>query len=103
MPVNVSLRIAADLHNGLHAPHEATGEQGEPLGIVHRDVSPHNVLVGAEGVTRVIDFGVAKAAGALASLTLPSKGVKDVTSGTRTTSGLNSSARVPSLRSHGRP
>ncbi len=49
--------------DGLHAAHEATNDQGEPLGIVHRDVSPHNILVGSDGVARVLDFGVAKAAG----------------------------------------
>jgi hypothetical protein len=48
---------------GLHAAHEATGENGQPLGVVHRDFSPQNILVGADGVTRVLDFGVAKAAG----------------------------------------
>ena len=47
---------------GLHAAHEAHDEQGQPLGIVHRDVSPQNVLVSADGIARVIDFGVAKAA-----------------------------------------
>jgi len=50
---------------GLHAAHEATSERGEPLGIVHRDVSPQNILVGADGVPRVLDFGVAKAMGRL--------------------------------------
>ncbi len=49
--------------DGLHAAHEATNEREEPLGIVHRDVSPHNVIVGAnDGLARVLDFGVAKAA-----------------------------------------
>ncbi len=60
-PVPVAVRLAIDVLEGLHAAHEATHECGDPLRIVHRDVSPHNVLVGAEGVARVIDFGVAKA------------------------------------------
>jgi eukaryotic-like serine/threonine-protein kinase len=47
---------------GLHAAHEATSERGESLGIVHRDVSPQNILVGQDGVARVLDFGIAKAA-----------------------------------------
>ena len=46
---------------GLHAAHEATREQGEALGLVHRDVSPQNILVGQDGVSRVLDFGIAKA------------------------------------------
>ena len=46
---------------GLHTAHETRGENGEPLGIVHRDATPHNVMVDAEGMARVIDFGVAKA------------------------------------------
>jgi serine/threonine protein kinase len=48
---------------GLHAAHEATDEFGHPLGIVHRDVSPQNVLVGVDGTARLLDFGVAKAMG----------------------------------------
>jgi serine/threonine protein kinase len=51
--------------DGLHAAHEATDEHGRPLGIVHRDVSPQNVLVGIDGIPRLIDFGVAKATGRL--------------------------------------
>lgn len=47
---------------GLHAAHEATSDQGTPLAIVHRDVSPQNILVGTDGVARVADFGVAWAA-----------------------------------------
>jgi eukaryotic-like serine/threonine-protein kinase len=54
--------IVGVLH-GLHAAHEAKNEFGEPLGIVHRDVSPQNVLVGVDGVARVVDFGIAKAIG----------------------------------------
>jgi serine/threonine-protein kinase len=56
--------VAAALH-GLHAAHEATAENGEPLGIVHRDVSPQNVIVGVDGMARVLDFGIAKARGRL--------------------------------------
>ncbi len=57
--------IIANLLHGLHAAHEAKDEHGRPLGIVHRDVSPQYVLVGSDGVARVLDFGVAKAAGRL--------------------------------------
>jgi len=59
--VPIACAIVAALCEGLHAAHEAQNEQGEPLGIVHRDVSPQNVLVGADGVARVLDFGIAKA------------------------------------------
>jgi len=48
---------------GLHAAHEARDSAGEPLDLVHRDVSPHNILVGSDGIARVLDFGVAKARG----------------------------------------
>jgi hypothetical protein len=61
-PVEVALGIVQAFLLGLHAAHEARGEDGAPLGIVHRDVSPQNVLVGADGVPRLIDFGIAKAA-----------------------------------------
>lgn len=61
-PAIVSAIISGTLY-GLHAAHEATNAKGEPLGIVHRDVSPANVLVGVDGVARVVDFGVAKAIG----------------------------------------
>jgi eukaryotic-like serine/threonine-protein kinase len=60
-PRVISSVIAGVLH-GLHAAHGAKSERGEPLGIVHRDISPQNVLVGVDGVARVLDFGIAKAA-----------------------------------------
>lgn len=53
--------ITRDVLHGLQAVHEARDDQGTPLGIVHRDVSPHNVLIGADGTARVSDFGIAKA------------------------------------------
>jgi serine/threonine-protein kinase len=54
---------------GLHAAHELTDEQGHPLHVIHRDVSPQNILVGLDGVARIADFGVAKALGRLAEET----------------------------------
>ncbi len=64
-PLRVTTAILQDTLRGLHAAHEAKDEHGNPFGLVHRDVSPHNVLVGKDGVARVIDFGIAKAAGRL--------------------------------------
>src|SRR5579883_227752 len=62
VPPRIATAIMAGVAHGLHAAHEAKDERGNPLGIVHRDVSPQNVLVGVDGVPRVLDFGVAKAA-----------------------------------------
>jgi serine/threonine-protein kinase len=59
--VRLAATIMSGVLHGLHAAHEAKDEQGGPLGIVHRDVSPQNILVGVDGVSRVLDFGVAKA------------------------------------------
>jgi serine/threonine-protein kinase len=61
----ISVAVVAGFLHGLHAAHEARNEKGEPLDLVHRDVSPQNVLVGVDGIPRVVDFGVAKAAGRL--------------------------------------
>ncbi len=63
MPIGVVLHVMSGVLQGLHAAHEAVGDQGESLGLVHRDVSPHNILVGTDGISRLIDFGVAKARG----------------------------------------
>jgi serine/threonine-protein kinase len=65
LPPAVTSTIVGDMLRGLHAAHEAKGESGESLNIVHRDVSPQNVLVGVDGVARLLDFGVAKAVGRL--------------------------------------
>ncbi len=63
IPPKIAATVIAGALYGLHAAHEAKSERGEPLGIVHRDVSPQNVLVGSDGISRVLDFGVAKAIG----------------------------------------
>lgn len=67
LPIGVARRILVDALAGLHAAHELHDDAGRPLGLVHRDVSPHNLLVATDGVTRVTDFGVAMATGRLAS------------------------------------
>jgi len=57
----VAVRVVLDALMGLHAAHEMRDESGRPLGIIHRDVSPHNVLIGCDGKARLTDFGIAKA------------------------------------------
>jgi serine/threonine protein kinase len=64
-PLGVTSAVVCGVLHGLHAAHEARDERGAPLGMVHRDVSPHNILVGQDGIARLVDFGVAKAAGRL--------------------------------------
>jgi serine/threonine protein kinase len=61
VPLPVAVGIMAGVLRGLHAAHEAMSDWGVPLNIVHRDVSPPNLMVGADGVARVLDFGLAKA------------------------------------------
>ncbi|MDX2053113.1 MAG: protein kinase [Polyangiaceae bacterium] len=63
LPVQACVTIASQAARGLHAAHEAKTADGHPLHIVHRDVSPRNILVGYDGVVRVADFGIAKALG----------------------------------------
>ncbi len=63
IPWRVAITIASGALHGLHAAHEARDERGMPMSLVHRDVSPQNILVGIDGMARVVDFGVAKATG----------------------------------------
>ena len=65
LPLQLALRIAMEAAEGLHAAHELVDERGRPLELIHRDVSPQNLLLGFDGITRVADFGIAKALGRL--------------------------------------
>jgi serine/threonine protein kinase len=66
LPEPVNLRILSDVLEGLKAAHELRGPNGRSLGLVHRDVSPQNILVGIDGIARLTDFGIAKASSRLA-------------------------------------
>ncbi|WXA81533.1 serine/threonine protein kinase [Pendulispora rubella] len=65
VPARVAAAVLLDVLRALHAAHNARDEAGNALCLVHRDVTPENILVGSNGVTRLVDFGVAKANGRL--------------------------------------
>ncbi len=65
IPAAVALSVVVHMLHGLHAAHEAVDPTGRSLGIVHRDASPHNVLLGTDGVARILDFGIAQASSRL--------------------------------------
>ncbi len=60
MPPEIACKVIADAAEGLHAAHDLTGKNGEQLNLVHRDVTPHNLFVTYDGITKVLDFGIAK-------------------------------------------
>ncbi|NUO49405.1 MAG: serine/threonine protein kinase [Polyangiaceae bacterium] len=66
LPIRAVFRVLADVCAGLHVAHELS-QDGEPLGLVHRDVSPQNILVSRHGIAKLIDFGIAKAKERLAA------------------------------------
>jgi serine/threonine-protein kinase len=69
IPAEMAVRVIADAAAGLHAAHELRDEQGAPRGVVHRDISPHNILIGTNGAVKIVDFGVAKAVGRVSEAT----------------------------------
>ncbi len=67
MPLGLCCRVVADAASGLDSAHHAKRPDGRPLGLIHRDVSPQNILLGFNGCVKLIDFGVAKAANKVSS------------------------------------
>ena len=70
VPLSIHLRILAEVLAGLHYVHELTDQDGRPLGIVHRDVTPSNVFITYDGHVKVVDFGIAKASTRIAETRL---------------------------------
>jgi len=69
IPPELAVRIIADAAAGLHAAHELRDLDGSLRGVVHRDISPHNILIGTNGSVKLVDFGVAKAVGRISEAT----------------------------------
>src|SRR5262249_42183711 len=65
LPIPIALRILDDALSGLECAHALKDDEGRPLGVVHRDFSPQNILVGLDGISRLTDFGIAKVTGSV--------------------------------------
>ena len=61
LPLDVAAGVLVPVLHGLHAAHEAADDEGQPIGIVHRDFSPHNIIIGRDGHAKILDFGIARA------------------------------------------
>ena len=61
VPIPAVIAIVSQALHGLHAAHEASDDRGNRLGLVHRDVSPQNIMLDKDGIVKILDFGVAKA------------------------------------------
>ncbi len=94
IPARIVVRIIADALAGLHAAHQALDMRGEPMELVHRDVSPQNIIVGKDGATRLIDFGIAHAADRLTQTKTGSLKGKLAYMAPEQASGLPSDRRV---------
>jgi serine/threonine protein kinase len=67
IPIDIAVYIAIQICNGLAYAHRKVGSDGQPLGIIHRDVSPQNILLSFEGEVKIVDFGIARAASRITS------------------------------------
>ncbi len=76
LPIDMCVYVAGEIAKGLDHAHRRRDEENHPLGIVHRDVSPQNVLLSWEGEVKVTDFGIAKARGALDAAGLEDTGAR---------------------------